>query len=80
MAMMRGSLTFAAEADAKRLHVDADVTVEAPRERDAPADHRERTFRIPVIGGSGESASCPAWSPASTSKRWHSPEALKARG
>jgi Protein of unknown function (DUF2505) len=55
VAVLRGRLTFAAEADAKRLYGDADITLEAAGTSETQRHiSGELHVRIPVIGGSGE--------------------------
>ncbi len=81
LALLRGRLTFAAEADAKRLHGDADVTLEATGEG---TTHRhiagDLHVRIPVIGGSGEKRIVPGLVARLDVEAAALVEALKARG
>jgi hypothetical protein len=80
MAMMRGSLTFAAEADAKRLHGDADVTLESTGQNTTRRHITgELHVRIPVIGGSGEKRIVPGLVTRLDVEAVALAEALKAR-
>jgi hypothetical protein len=80
LALMRGRLTFAAEADAKRLYGDADVTLESTGDS-ATRRHisGELHVRIPVIGGSGEKRIVPGLVTRLDVEAVALGEALKAR-
>jgi hypothetical protein len=81
MVMMRGRLTFAAEADAKRLYGDADVTLESTGGNETRRHITgELHVRIPVIGGSGEKRIVPGLVTRLDVEAAALAEALKARG
>ncbi len=68
MAMLRGRLTFAAEADPNRLNGEAAVTLEA--DDDATTRHiaGDLHVRVPLIGGKAERSIVP-WHRAAARRR-----------